>query len=213
MHPSKSRLWNTYLLPTQEALPVTQRELRRSPLETSDVEDNRHTTKHPLVGDLFRAKLCEEHKVGAPRRHCVRGAIVNVFIDLVVGEASLATNNWQLHEHFLWPGIIHARTNGVPPRTFEKHASHEGALLRHIGYLLHLSFGHVRVHQQLVKLQPLKLAAQLLDGSQETLRIEEHGQVNNLGNVHGVIDPLVKLHTPFLQIGTPRLQRPRRWET
>mmetsp|Transcript_9979 Transcript_9979/g.26011 ORF Transcript_9979/g.26011 Transcript_9979/m.26011 type:complete len:497 (+) Transcript_9979:380-1870(+) len=78
--------------------------------------------------------------------------------------------------------------------------------------LLGLLLCHLREHLQLVQLQALVLATQLLDRGQETLRIEQPRDVHHLGDVQRVVDPVVQLHAAVLQVGAPRSQRPRRRE-
>mmetsp|Transcript_52263 Transcript_52263/g.134834 ORF Transcript_52263/g.134834 Transcript_52263/m.134834 type:complete len:201 (-) Transcript_52263:7213-7815(-) len=149
----------------------------------TNVEDNGHARKHPLVRNGLRAQLCREHIIRTARRHAVRGTAVHVLVHLVGLRTRFAVDDRHGREHLLRPRVLQRVGRRVPAGTLKEHSGAVCTILRMAVHLLRLPFRNIGVDRQLVELKALILARQLLDGCQEALRVEEPGDVHNLRNV------------------------------
>merc|ERR1712032_1333933 len=126
------------------------------------VEDHCNTGKDPFRRRLLCAKLRWEDKIRPPGGHTICWAYVDVLVLSLCHHACLAIDHWHLHEHLFRLRIVERIRGSIPPGTLQKHASNISTILRMRVDLGKLTLRHLGDHLELVQLQALYLATQLL---------------------------------------------------
>ena len=126
-----------------------------------------------------------------------------VFFALHWNRHCLAVDHWQHTEHFLRSAFFKHAGLLVPPRAFQHKPKDIGSLLSNLVNFVNSSLGDFGLNVELVQFLGFKSSDDLLDGSQERLRIEESSNHYHLRNLVRIISERIKLFNSLEKIGQP----------
>jgi hypothetical protein len=182
--------------------------LARSELigHTFDIHNQSHTSQDPLGRWVLSSlHLSSEHVSAHTIRSLVNWALVDVLLFATsCGDACLGSNDGHDRELNLGEGLVESEVLDVPAGALDLETEDPSTVLA-VGDVLFpvplaLNFCH---NTGLVKLDLVLAGENLLDGSEERLRVEQSVDEGHLGHACGVILPEDELLEALLDVSQP----------